>query len=267
MDLNQSRPTPERVSTRQLEGLFENPFHRRWYHRTVPQYSPIFFLSLMAGLLFCTVAWLSPASCLAAGRSPEAISVSIQASAQWDDITRNENGDELRRDCGSYLIMIRGTMSLDPSGSPVINRQGIMGMPVETYLPDRLVASYSYQEEAVDLRPREYRSCDNPLLHRYEGSHSAPITDGPRLLICNYASMAAPFMKNLSGSEKQFAAQLQAQLQKAATPNFYQFAVGGGTASETAQKVTVAGIRLTGPPDCEFEDVEKATPVLASACR
>jgi hypothetical protein len=218
------------------------------------------FLSLVAGLLLFTASWLSPESAFTANSPPETLPVSIQASAQWEEIVRNEDGEELRKYSGFHRMMITGTMTLDRSGSPIIHRQGIMAMAVETYRPDNLTASSTYLEEVVDLRPQKYRSCDNPLIKRYQGSHFAPVTDGPPLVIQSYQSAAAPFMQNLSENERQYAAQLQAQFQKKKFPDFYQFAVGGGTPSKQAQEVTVRGIRSTGPPDCTFEDVEKSYP-------
>jgi len=197
---------------------------------------------------------------LTANDPPETLPVSIHASAQWEEIVRNEDGEELRKYSGFHRMMISGTMTLDRSASPMVSRQGIMVMPTETYLPDNLTAWSVYREEVVDLRPQKYRSCDDPLIKRYQGSHFAPITDGPRLVISSFSSSAAPFMQNLSENERQFAAQLQAQFQKERFPDFYQFAVTSGTPSQALQEATVKGIRSTGPPDCEFEHVEKSYP-------
>jgi len=188
---------------------------------------------------------------------PETIPVSIAASAEWHEIVRNEDGEEVTEFSGSYRMFINGTMTLDRSGSPIVSRQGIMTMPTESYRPDSLSASWIYHEEERDLKPEG--KCKDPLIKRYHGTHGARITDGPRLVIANFSSSAAPFLENLSEPERRFAAQLQSQLGKQ-MPDWYQFAVGGGTPGAALQKVKVKGVRAKGPPDCTFEDVEKNFP-------
>ena len=191
---------------------------------------------------------------------PETIPVSIVASAEWNEIVRNADGEEIEEKSGSSRMFINGTMTLDRKASPVVNRQGIMAMPTERYAPDNLSFSYIYREEVYDRRPAAYRGkCKDPLKKRYHGSHGGTITDGPGLIIANFSSSASPFMDNLSEQEKQFAAQLQSQLGKQ-MPDWYQFVVSGGTPGETPRGVKVKGVRATGPPDCTFKDVEKNFP-------
>jgi hypothetical protein len=172
---------------------------------------------------------------------------------------KDSDGKDLYEESGFYRIMITGSMTFDRSGSPMVNQQGTMVMPVEKYLPDNLNATWVYEEITQDLKS----DTQCPITTLYKGSNSARITDGPGLLISNFSSAAAPFMENLSEKEKQFAAKLQSQLQsqmKNTMPDHYQLALSGGTPSMAPQKVTVKGTRLKDPKDCIYEDVEKSFP-------
>jgi hypothetical protein len=210
-------------------------------------------------LLLLLACWMYPVrSCFATG-PPEIIPVSIAATAYWDETVKDDDGEELQQYTGSFLMFVNGTMTFDPEGSPVVSRQGTMVMPAESYVPDALSFWCVYNEEVYDLREDYIDKCPDNLLARYHGSNGGTITDGPRLVIANFSSAAAPFMENLSEQEKQFAAQLQSQLGKQ-MPDWYQFAVGGGTPGALPREVKVKGIRAKGPPDCDFEDTEKGFP-------
>ncbi|HOI82469.1 MAG TPA: hypothetical protein PLK59_09290 [Synergistales bacterium] len=210
-------------------------------------------------IAFCFLTGLSHLLVPAFGSPSETIPVSIHAYAQWNHIVKDSNGEDLLEESGFYRIMITGSMTFDPSGSPMVSQQGIMVMPVEKYLPDNLNATWIYEEITKDLKSET--RC--PIISNYKGSNSARITDGPGLLINNFSSAAAPFMENLSEKEKQFAAQLQSRFQsqmKNAMPDYYQLALSGGTPSMDVQKITVRGTRLKDPKDCIYEDVEKSFP-------
>jgi len=208
-------------------------------------------------LLLLLACWIFPVRSCFATEPPETIPVSIAATAYWDEIVKSDDGEELKQYTGSFLMFVNGTMTLDREGSPVVSRKGAMVMPTESYVPDRLSFWCVYNEENYTL-DKDYKCRDN-LLSRYHGSDGGTITDGPRLVIANFSSAAAPFMENLSEQEKQFAAQLQSQLGKQ-MPDWYQFAVGGGTPGALPREVKLKGITANGPPDCDFEDAEKSFP-------
>ncbi len=217
-------------------------------------YNPLF---PKGALLLLLALRIYPVQSSFATGPPETIPVSIAATTRWDEIVKSDDGEELKQYTGSFLMFVNGTMTLDREGSPVVSRKGAMVMPTESYIPDSLSFWCVYNEENYSL-DKDYKCRDN-LLSRYHGSDGGTITDGPRLVITSFSSAAAPFMENLSEQEKQFAAQLQSQLGNQ-MPDWYQFAVGGGTPGALPREFKLKGIGAKGPPDCDFEDTEKSFP-------
>lgn len=187
-----------------------------------------------------------------AAEASEVMPVTIRASARWEDITRDENGEALYKDYGFFTVSISGTMTL--RNSPVVTSGGQMVMPTENYAPENLTVSAIYEERTENMRPPEDRECSNPVTLKYQGSYFANITEGPSLTICNFSSAAAPFMKDLSPKEKEFAAQINSNMM----PDFYQLAIGGGDLAGPPREPKVTGFHLTS--DCDLEQVEKAFP-------
>lgn len=180
----------------------------------------------------------TPGSALAAGGAAETLPVFIHASARWDDITRDEKGNDLQRNSGFLSFTVSGTMVL--KDSPVVTKGSHVMMPLENYAPENLAVSACYDERTEDLRPPKERSCKNPLISSYQGNHFGTITDGPSLTVCNFSSAAAPFVQNPMMTD------------------FYQFATGGGDPVNASGKSRIRGVRRTSK--CAFVDAEKNFP-------
>ncbi len=194
-------------------------------------------------------------SVTAQNQTLERLPISIKASVKWEDIIKEDDGVELCRTFGKYVINIDGTMKMNQRSSPVVSRKGVMTMPVEIYDSDMLTVTMSYDEERQDLR--QDRQCADPLIERYHGSTTQKITRGPTLTISNLSSAMAPFLKELSGKEREMykrSASLQSVL-----PDYYQFAVGGGNIMETSPlEIKVKGTKRKS--NCEYEETEKRFP-------
>jgi hypothetical protein len=186
---------------------------------------------------------------------PERLSVTIKARVEWDETTKNTNDQPMYRTFGSYVINIDGFLKFNEKNSPVVNRGGIMVMPVETYDCDVLTVSMSYEEEWHDLDPDS--DCSESLTLRFHGNTTQRITIGPVLIINNFSSAMEPFLSQLSGQAREMYERTPGL--QSIMPDYYQFSVGGGNVMETSpQEVIVKGVSRKA--DCTYEETEKRFP-------
>jgi len=59
----------------------------------------------------------------------ERMSVTIKARVEWDETTKDDDGEPLYNISGFYAINIDGFLKFNEKNSPVVNKGGIMVMP------------------------------------------------------------------------------------------------------------------------------------------
>ena len=201
-------------------------------------------LPFMAALIFIAVPAVRSVLPAEGGDS---LYVSIMASVKWE-----ETIPDVRRDSGHVSILISGTMNRNDAASPTVSKKGGFFRPVLNYTPQAMTITYIYSDSSQSIGPLRPGECEDRVPTEHHGTIFGDGKLSASLSVNMLSSMAEPFLKNLTPSQKQFAAKFQQSDPMAA--DWYQFAIAG------PGRGIIPGSAQGPKPSCEMLDDEIRAP-------
>lgn len=179
---------------------------------------------------------------------PDSLYALIRATVRWQ-VT---DPDEYRYS-GSVSLHLKGHMKLWEAASPTVQGGHGAFQPARTYRAEGGSVSYVYDEQRISLKPIPSGHCQDPLIVEYRDVGKLPLSYKGIFKMHRYASMAAPYLQNLSVDKQRF---LSAFKSAAPLPDYYELILGP---AKTEKRIP-GRRKESGEKVCTYTPVDRSFP-------